>query len=114
MPLWFGGIEFMHAFTETSSWLVPPFLQGMVEAMVEGTGTEIRSWEQRVAQAGGTAEIDVDPDLHRISGRILSLTAFGGDFEKGEQVYQLQTLIAKEVFRVIRDVKSMLIPLYRY
>jgi len=86
----------------------------MVEAMVEGTRTEIHRWEQIVAQAGGIAEIDVDPDVHRISGRILSLTAFGGDFEKGEQIYKLQTQIAKEVFKVIRDVKSMLVPLYRY
>ena len=36
--------------------------------MVEGTATEIRTWEQMVAQAGSSAEIDVQPDVHKNLG----------------------------------------------
>lgn len=85
----------------------------MLEAMVEGTATEIRKWEQTVAQAGGLAEIDVEPDVHTISGRVLSLTAFGGDFETGERIYKLQKKLANELLKIGYDVKYCLIPFYR-
>lgn len=64
-------------------------LQGMVEAMVEATAVGIKRWVQMVSQAGGSAEIDVQLDIHKISGRILSCMTFGGDVEKGEQIYVL-------------------------
>ncbi|KAG0620516.1 hypothetical protein M758_4G222100 [Ceratodon purpureus] len=87
-------------------------LKGMVEAMVEGTATEIQKWEQIVAQAGGSAEIDIEADMHKISGRILSLTAFGTDSEKGFQVYETQTELAKEYYQMLRGVGFWIIPRY--
>lgn len=84
----------------------------MVEAMVEGTATEIHKWEQIVAQAGGSAEIDIESDMHKISGRILSLTAFGTDSEKGFQVYEIQTELAREYYKMLRSAGFWLIPRY--
>ena len=80
--------------------------------MVEGTTPEIQKWEQMVAQAGGLADIDIEPDVHTISGRILSLTAFGGDFETGVQVYQIQTELAREYIKVFGEPGFWLIPGY--
>ncbi|KAG0625421.1 hypothetical protein M758_2G053800 [Ceratodon purpureus] len=88
-------------------------LKGMVKAMEEGTTTEIHKWEQTVAQAGGSAEIDVEPDLQKMSGRMLSLTAFGIDFDKGEQIRELQAEIARDVFLTIRNPAYWIIPGYR-
>lgn len=85
----------------------------MVEAMVEGTQTEMHKWEQMVAQGGGSAEIDMEPDVHKISGRILSLTAFSGDYERGVTVYELQKEIASEYYKMIRSIGFWLIPRYR-
>lgn len=88
-------------------------VQGMVQSMVEGTATEIHKWEQTVAQAGGSAEIDMEPDVHKISGRILSLTVFGGEYETGVQVYEIQTELAGEFFKMVREPGFWLIPRYR-
>ncbi|KAG0563350.1 hypothetical protein KC19_8G023700 [Ceratodon purpureus] len=88
-------------------------LKGMVEAMVEATAIGIKKWEQTVALAGGSAEIDVQPDIHKISGRILSCTAFGGDFEKGELIYELQSEVSRQLFINFRNPLSWIIPNYR-
>ena len=85
----------------------------MLEAMVEGTTTEILKWEHIVTQAGGSAEIDVEADVHTITGRVLSLTVFGGDFETGDLVYKTQKALAMELFKTIHDARFWLIPFYR-
>jgi len=85
----------------------------MVEAMVQGSAVEIQSWEQKVAEGRGQVEIDVEPGLHKISGRIISRAAFGEDFEKGEKIYQLQTLLAKELIKLYHSAAYWVIPGYR-
>lgn len=37
----------------------------------------------------GSAEIDVEINMHKISGRIISRTAFGDDFVKGDKIFKL-------------------------
>jgi len=85
----------------------------MLEAMVKVITTEIQKWEQVVARAGGSAEIDVEVDVHTISGRVLSLTAFGVEFETGNLVYKAQTELARELMKTMNDVRYWLIPFYR-
>lgn len=82
--------------------------------MVEGSATEIHKWEQMVAQAGGSAEIDVEPDVHKLSGRVLSLTMFGGEYETGVQVYEKQMELGATFFSLFQEVGFWLIPHYRY
>ena len=74
---------------------VKPILQGMTQAMMKGAASEIQKWEQMVDQAGGKLELDVVPDIHEISGKIITYTAFSSaEFEKGKQIYELQAQIA--------------------
>lgn len=80
---------------------------------MEASAVEIRKWEEIVAQAGGLAEIDIEADVHTISGRVLSMTAFGGDFEKGDLIYKTQKELAMELMKTIHDLKFWLIPFYR-
>lgn len=89
-------------------------LKAMVEAMVNGVAAELQKWEQTVSDGGGEAEIDVVPDLHKISGRIISQTAFGDDFEKGEQIFKFQTLLAEELLQFVRSAAYWLVPGSRY
>jgi hypothetical protein len=86
----------------------------MVEAMVQSIATEIHKWEETVAQQGGSAEIDVEIDMHKISGRIISRTAFGDDFVKGEEIFKLQEMLAEELSNSFRIPAYWLIPNYRY
>jgi len=85
----------------------------MQEAMKEGTAMEIRKWERIVAQAGGSAEIDVEADVHAISGKVLSRTTFSGEFETGNLVYETQKELALELLSTVHDVRYWLIPFYR-
>jgi len=85
----------------------------MVEVMVKAITTGIQKWEKMVIEGGGSAEIDVQPDMHKISVRIISLTAFGGDCDKGEQIYELQKEIAKQVSKNLFNPLAWLIPNYR-
>lgn len=82
--------------------------------MVKGAATEINRWEKIVAEGGGEAEIDVEPDLHRISGRIISQTAFGDDFEKGEAIFKFLTLVSQELVKSLRSSQYWLVPGYRW
>jgi hypothetical protein len=67
--------------------------------MVKASTVELENWEHRVAEAGGSLEFDVEADVHTISGRVLSYTAFGYDsFEKGQQIYNLQNQYAQVLF----------------
>ena len=67
--------------------------------MVKATTLELENWQHRVAEAGGSLEFDVEGDIHTISGRVLLYTAFGYDaFEKGQQIYNLQTQYAEVLF----------------
>jgi len=86
----------------------------MVAAMVEGSGVEIHKWEQIVAQAGGSAEIDVEPNVHKLLGQVLSLAAFGGEYEIGVQVYKMQVELATKFMSLFKEVGFWLIPHYRY
>lgn len=63
----------------------------MVEPMVNAVASEIQKWEPVVAKAGGSLDYDVEPDIHRIAGKVISYTACGSDsYEMGLQLHELQ------------------------
>ena len=85
-----------------------------MEAMVKASAVELKAWEHRVAEAGGSLEFDVDADIHTISGRVLSYTAFGYDsFEKGQQIYNLQAQHSKNLFEAFHR-PTFWIPGFKY
>lgn len=87
----------------------------MISAMVEGTKEEISKWEKLVAEGGGSAEIDLEPDIHHLSGRVLSLTVFGGEqYKTGVKIYEIQSDVSALYFKMLRKIGYWLIPRYRY
>ena len=88
-------------------------LQGMIEAMVNAAASEIHKWEQMVAHAGGSLDYDVETDVHSISGKVISYTAFGSDsHETGKQLYELQIQYLEVLYAACRGL-TFWIPGYR-
>jgi len=85
----------------------------MVEAMVEAMTIGIQKWEKKVSEGGGSMEIDVQPDMYKISIRIILLIAFGGDYDKREQIYELQREMGTQISNSLRNPLAWLIPNYR-
>ena len=89
-------------------------LQSFMEATVKAATIDLEAWEHRVAEAGGSLDFDVEADVHTISGRVLSYTAFGNDsFEKGQEIYHLQMQYAQLLFEASERF-TFRIPGYRY
>ncbi|XP_074578284.1 cytochrome P450 714B3-like [Curcuma longa] len=60
----------------------------MVELMVDSAIPLLRSWQERVELAGGTAEINIDEDLRRYSADVISRTCFGSNYARGKEIFQ--------------------------
>lgn len=75
----------------------------MVDSMVEGALPTIQTWEEKVALGGGVADFDVLQDLHEISGKVISLTAFSNDYEKGRKMYDNQMKLVSIVFKSLKN-----------
>lgn len=89
-------------------------LKDMMEAMVRGASSEIEKWEQTVAQAGGTTELDVVPGIQALSSKVLTYTAFSSaEYEKGNQIFHLQIRIVSLVVELLYS-SSFWIPGYRF
>ncbi|KAF2312643.1 hypothetical protein GH714_039357 [Hevea brasiliensis] len=68
-------------------------VKSMVGLMVDSTTSILRSWESRIESDGGIAEIDVDPDMRKLSADIISRACFGSNYAKGEEIFlNLRTL----------------------
>ena len=82
--------------------------------MVKAASVELGDWENRVAEAGGSLDFDVEDDVHTLSGRVLFYTSFGYDsFEKGQQIYNLQMQYALLLFEA-HQRPTFWIPGFRY
>ncbi|CDP03103.1 unnamed protein product [Coffea canephora] len=64
-------------------------LKGMVSIFAEGCVLLVEKWKKSIA-LGGTSEIDVWPDFQELTGDIISRTAFGSNFDEGNQILKLQ------------------------
>ncbi|KAG0557612.1 hypothetical protein KC19_11G143800 [Ceratodon purpureus] len=113
------GVHFLHG----KKWAIErqtlnPFfnqeaLKGMIEAMVNAAASEIHKWEQMVAHAGGSLDYGVETDVHSISGKVISYTAFGSDsHETGKQHYELQIQYLEVLYAACRGL-TFWIPGYR-
>jgi cytokinin trans-hydroxylase len=80
-------------------------LKGMAQAMMNAAGSEIKEWEKMVVEAGGTYEMDVEPQVHTITGKVITYTAFtSAEFERANQIYQLQAQIATGTMKALRSL----------
>ncbi|XP_027069200.2 cytochrome P450 72A397-like [Coffea arabica] len=64
-------------------------LKGMISIFAESCVLLVEKWKKSIA-LGGTSEIDVWPDFQELTGDIISRTAFGSNFNEGNQILKLQ------------------------
>ncbi|GMY22990.1 cytochrome P450 714C2-like [Fagus crenata] len=68
-------------------------VKGMVNLMVDSTTLMLRSWESRIENEVGIANIKIDEDLRSLSADIISRACFGSNYSQGEEIFlKLNTL----------------------
>ncbi|KAK4592584.1 hypothetical protein RGQ29_016922 [Quercus rubra] len=68
-------------------------VKGTVKLMVDSTTSMLRSWESRIENEGGIADIKINDDLRSLSADIISRACFGSNYSQGEEIFlKLKTL----------------------
>nr|XP_023890860.1 cytochrome P450 714C2-like isoform X1 [Quercus suber] len=68
-------------------------VKGMVNLMVDSTTSMLRSWESRIENEGGIADIKINDNLRSLSADIISRACFGSNYSQGEEIFlKLNTL----------------------
>ncbi|XWS75271.1 hypothetical protein CRYUN_Cryun01aG0071800 [Craigia yunnanensis] len=62
-------------------------VKGMVKLMVESSITIVNSWNSKIDNEGGVADIKVDDYLRSFSGDVISRACFGSNYSKGEEIF---------------------------
>jgi hypothetical protein len=62
------------------------FLKGMVNLIVDSTTLMLRSWESRIENEAGIANIKIDEDLRSLSADIISRACFGSNEPRGRNL----------------------------
>lgn len=85
------------------------FFQGMVPLFSVSCGQMIEQWKER-ASLQSSCEIDVWPELQKLTADAISRTAFGSSYEEGKKIFQLQ----KELISLtLEAMQSLYIPGFR-
>ncbi|XP_027074355.1 cytochrome P450 CYP72A616 [Coffea arabica] len=85
-------------------------LKGMVSIFAESCVLLVEKWKKSIA-LGGTCEIDVWPEFQDLTGDIISRTAFGSNFDEGNQILKLQRELQG---LVVEAMQSLYIPGLRF
>ncbi|TYI79663.1 hypothetical protein E1A91_D05G036200v1 [Gossypium mustelinum] len=85
-------------------------LKGMVPIFSVSCGQMIEQWKER-ASLQSSCEIDVWPELQKLTADAISRTAFGSSYEEGKKIFQLQ----KELISLtLEAMQSIYIPGFRF
>ena len=81
----------------------------MLPAFYESCAEIINKWEIEVAEMG-SGELNVWPDLMKLSADVISRAAFGSNYEEGRQIFEL---LKEQTNLALAIVQSVYIPGYR-
>ncbi|KAL9224221.1 hypothetical protein vseg_000282 [Gypsophila vaccaria] len=85
-------------------------LKGMVPVMAGTCKDFIDRWKN-LTQTEGSCELDIWPELQKLTADVISRTAFGSNYEEGNKIFELQKELVKLVIEVMQTVY---IPGYRF
>uniref|UniRef100_A0ACD5VSY0 Uncharacterized protein n=1 Tax=Avena sativa TaxID=4498 RepID=A0ACD5VSY0_AVESA len=92
--------------------LNPAFQLEKLKLMLPAFSTcceELVSRWVRSLGSDGTCEVDVCPELQRLTGDVISRTAFGSNYLEGTRIFQLQS---EQAERLLSRIKKIIIPGY--
>ncbi|KAJ0112763.1 hypothetical protein Patl1_00057 [Pistacia atlantica] len=72
----------------------------MVKLMVYATILTLKSWENKIENGGGSADIKVDDDMRSLSADIISRACFGSSYSKGEDIFSKLRTLQKTMSKV--------------
>ncbi|CAO2818917.1 unnamed protein product [Amaranthus hypochondriacus] len=85
-------------------------LKLMLPAFHDSCAEIISKWKMLVDEMG-SAELDVWPDLAKLSADVISRAAFGSNYEEGQMIFEL---IIEETDLILQTMHSVYIPGFRY
>ena len=59
----------------------------MINLMVEASKILVKSWGEEIEKGGGVADINIDSDMRRFSGDVISRACFGSNYEEGKEIF---------------------------
>jgi cytochrome P450 len=90
----------------------PPIVSFDLQLMLPAFSTcceeLVSKWVQSLG-SDGTCEVDVCPELQRLTGDVISRTAFGSNYLEGTRIFQLQS---EQAERIVATLKRNTIPGY--
>ncbi|KAG9447961.1 hypothetical protein H6P81_014089 [Aristolochia fimbriata] len=76
-------------------------LKRMLPSFASSCSDLMERWETLVAE--GPTEVDVWPEMQRLTGDVISRTAFGSNYKEGNRIFQLQTELSEMIEESIRS-----------
>ncbi|KAG9447959.1 hypothetical protein H6P81_014087 [Aristolochia fimbriata] len=76
-------------------------LKPMLASFASSCSDWMERWETLVGE--GPTEVDVWPEMHRLTGDVISRTAFGSNYKEGNRIFQLQTELSELIAEYSRS-----------
>ncbi|XP_058782079.1 cytochrome P450 714C2-like [Vicia villosa] len=70
----------------------------MVNIVSESCESMLNLWSSKIEAEGGVADIDIDANMRRFSGNVISRACFGSDYSKGEEIFLKLGALEEVVF----------------
>ncbi|XP_026452707.1 cytochrome P450 72A15-like [Papaver somniferum] len=86
-------------------------LKGMMPAFSTSCIELIERWKMLVDPAKGSCELDVWPEMGKLTADVISRTAFGSNYEEGKRLFELQK---EQILLVVEAMQMLYIPGYRF
>ncbi|KAG9443323.1 hypothetical protein H6P81_014663 [Aristolochia fimbriata] len=101
---WTSGSTWQYQRKVIQPTLYPEKVKGMVDPIVKSTLPVLKSWEDRIRNEGGVADIRIDEDLENLFADVISRACFGSTYAQGEKIFlklrELRRLISSRAFSI--------------
>ncbi|OAY27063.1 cytochrome P450 72A397 isoform X2 [Manihot esculenta] len=85
-------------------------LKGMIPVFAFSCNRMIEQWKEMVHDQE-TCEVDVWPELQKVTKDIISRVAFGSSYEEGKKIFELQQ---ESIMLAVEATKSLYVPGFRF